>query len=610
MNIFTRLYYFQSRTAVTKLRQQIPVLLFLFLPVLAAAQEKYRLVIQPAERDLTSIRSIFTPDTVFSSRIDCGEYISKLPSLLQSKGYVTASLDSVNYGEHEARIVLYTGKAYRWARLDASRTDPEMLQAIGWRPQLFEEKPLDFIALQAWQERMLSQYENTGYPFAKVYLDSIQMDGDSVRAVLKTERGPLYHIDSLRVFGTVKLSNTFLEHYLDISPGSIYNKKKLSGISKRIRELPYVEEEQPASLTRLATGSILNLYLKEKKSSQINILVGFLPNNDQLSNNKLLLTGEANINLKNALGSGETIGLNWQRLQVKSPRLHIVFEQPYLFKSPLGVNFNFDIFRKDSTFLNINLQLGAQYTLGTTQVVRLFLNRFQTIVNGINTPLILQTRRLPEEGDLSSLNLGVEYDYNNTDYRLNPRSGNEFRITSSGGTKKIRKNNELLELKDPSDPGFDFGTLYDTVKLKTYQFRVKAVAAHYFPLGAHKSTLKTAINTGIFSSGRIFRNELFQIGGYKLLRGFDEESEYLSAYAIATMEYRLLLDRNSYFYVLADGGWGQDIKKNYTYIGTGLGLAFETKAGIFNIALGLGKRNDTEFNLRKSKLHFGFVSYF
>lgn len=609
MNIFTRLNISKA-CSVTKLRQQIPVLLFLFLPVLAAAQEKYRLFIQPAARDNIRLQSVFTPDTVFSNRIDCGEYISKLQGLLQAKGYVTASLDSIEYGEQSARIVLFIGTPYHWARLDTRRTDPELLQAIGWRPQLFTEKPLDFAAWQQWQERMLVQYENTGYPFAKIYLDSIRIDADSVSAVLKTDKGPLYHIDSIRVFGDAKLSNTFLEHYLDIGPGSIYNKRKLSGISKRILELPYVEEEKPASLTRLATGSVLNLYLKQKKSSQINILVGFLPNNDQLSNNKLLLTGEANINLKNALGSGETIGLNWQQLQVKSPRLHIVFEQPYLFKSPLGLNFNFDIFRKDSTFLNINLQLGAQYMLGSTQVVKLFLNRFQTIVNGINKPLILQTRRLPLEGDISSLNLGVEYDFNNTDYRVNPRSGSEFRFTSSGGTKKIRKNNELLDLKDPNDPGFDFGTLYDTVKLKTYQFRVRASAAHYFPLGAKRATLKTAINTGVFTSGRIFRNELFQIGGYKLLRGFDEESEYLSAFAIATAEYRLLLDRNSYFYVLADGGWGQDVNKDYTYISTGLGLAFETKAGVFNIALGIGKRNDTEFNLRKSKLHFGFVSYF
>src|SRR6185369_9819639 len=111
-----------------------------------------------------------------------------------------------------------------------------------------------------------------------------------------------------------------------------------------------------------------------------------------------------------------------------------------------------------------------------------------------------------------------------------------------------------------------------------------------------------------------FRNELFQVGGYKLLRGFDEESQYLSQFLIGTIEYHYLVGQNSFFYVLADGGYGKNTSQNnrvsYGYFGTGLGLAFETKAGIFNIAWAVGKRNDGAFNLRQSKIHLGFVNYF
>ncbi|MEJ0103090.1 MAG: hypothetical protein WDO19_11245 [Bacteroidota bacterium] len=109
------------------------------------------------------------------------------------------------------------------------------------------------------------------------------------------------------------------------------------------------------------------------------MLVGFLPNNDQLSSKKLLVTGEANINLRNALGMGEAIGLNWQQLQVKSPRLNVMYQHPYLFNTSVGLDFSFDMFRKDSAFLNVNLQLGAQYMLSTTQSGKLFIQKFQTI---------------------------------------------------------------------------------------------------------------------------------------------------------------------------------------------------------------------------------------
>ncbi|HVE61760.1 MAG TPA: hypothetical protein VNA26_08070 [Chitinophagaceae bacterium] len=388
-------------------------------------------------------------------------------------------------------------------------------------------------------------------------------------------------------------------------------KKKLEVISKKIGQLSYIVEEKPSDLTLLGTGSVLNLYLKAKKNSQINLLVGFLPNSDQLSAKKFQLTGEANILLRNALSIGETIGLNWQKLQPESQRLNLLYEQPFIFKSPLGLGFNFDMFRKDSTFLNIDMKLGANYGIGSAQKASVFLQRRQTIVNGINTSQVVFTKQLPQEGDVSSNNLGFSYEYNNnSDNRLNPRKGSEFSIVTSGGNKKIKKNNQVLELKDPSNPSFKFESLYDTIKLKTYQLRLSAQAARYFPLGK-VSVIKTAVNAGIYESGSIYRNELFQIGGYKLLRGFDEEGQYVSQYTVGTLEYRFIINTNSNFFAFADGGWARHSKKlTHTYLSTGLGISFETKAGIFNLAWALGKRDDTEFNLRQSKIHLGFVNYF
>ncbi|HUN04923.1 MAG TPA: hypothetical protein PLS00_18915, partial [Niabella sp.] len=80
------------------------------------------------------------------------------------------------------------------------------------------------------------------------------------------------------------------------------------------------------------SGGVVELFLKQKKSSQVNFLIGVLPNNDPLSNRKVLITGEGLLNLKNAFGAGETIGLVWQKLQAASQRLNIGYQQPYLFK--------------------------------------------------------------------------------------------------------------------------------------------------------------------------------------------------------------------------------------------------------------------------------------
>jgi len=545
----------------------------------------------------------------FASQLEARYFIATIPTLLQTRGYITASVDSAKIDSNGASVRLFLGLQYKWATINTVLGDEDILSAVRWPQASFRNLQMDWTALKNWQEQILIYLENNGYPFAKIILDSIDIEGNQVEALLRIERGNLYKLDSIHLQGNAKISREFLQQYLDLPNGSIFNKQKILNVSKRLKQIAYVEEEQPSTVSFQATGATLNLYLKAKKNSQVNVLVGFLPNSNPSEDKKLLVTGEANILLRNALGAGETIGLNWQQLQVKSPRLNILYDHPFLFKSPLGLNYTMDMFRKDSTFLNINMKLGANYIISGNQSTMFFIERRQSILNGVDTNFIKQQKSLPEEADVSSTNFGAAYSYNNTDYRFNPGKGNDLMTTISTGRKKIKKNNQVLELKDPS---FDYESLYDSVKLNTYQFRFIGSAAHFFPV-TKQTTFKTALNTGFFLSENYFSNELFQIGGYKLLRGFTEESEYVSQYVIGTLEYRYLIGVNSNFFVFVDGGWAknpiQEIS-NHSYIGTGLGMAFETKAGIFNLAWAIGKRDDSELNLRQSKVHFGFVNYF
>jgi outer membrane protein assembly factor BamA len=461
------------------------------------------------------------------------------------------------------------------------------------------------------QEKVLNYYEKNGYPFAEIFLDSIRLDDEKMEALLRARKGPLYHVDSIRILGKAKISKKFLSHYLGIPDGSLYNKEKLEQVSKRLLELPYLQELQPNDITMLGTGSILNLYLAPKRSSQANFLIGFLPSAS--ASGKLQLTADVNLDLKNALNNGETILFKWQQLQPKSPRLNVGFQQPYIFNSSFGFDFLFDLFKKDSTFLQVNALAGLQYLLSANQSGKVFVQWQNSFLlgTGVDTNQVKATKKLPPNIDVTAINVGLDYDWNKTDYRLNPRTGNEIKITAAVGIKNIKRNNEILNLKDPS---FDYASLYDSVKARSYQFRLKLGAAHFFAVGK-QATVKTAINGGLFISPSTFRNELFQIGGYKLLRGFSEESIYATQYAVLTAEYRYRLGLNSYMFGFIDGGWVknkyQSVNLNNNFIGAGLGLAFETKFGLLNISYAAGKRNDVKLNLREaSKIHFGYVNYF
>jgi outer membrane protein assembly factor BamA len=556
------------------------IMLFTFLSTCAQYSLKY----QSVDRTTSFITDTLKLQKNFPNQQLCSNYVNKITGLLKSKGYPAASIDSVQYDSTAAYCELYTG---------------ELLK--------------NFSKYTQEKEKIITELENTGYPFASVYMDSVEFINNKMQGVLKVDKGPLYKIDSIRNFGTGSISSGFLQQYLGIKNGSIYKKERLKDVSSKLRELPYLQEVKPWDMTLLGTGSVLNVYLDTKKSSEVNVLVGLLPANEQLADNKMLITGEANINLKNALGGGETIGVNWQQIQVKSPRLDIIFQQPYLFGSPFGFNFNFDLLKKDSSYVNISLLVGAAYAVSARQSGSVFIQRLSTNLLTVDTFAVKNSRKLPVEADISSVNLGVSYEWLTTDYRFNPRKGNEFSINASAGTKNIRKNNVIVKLFDSNDPAFNFNSLYDTFQLKSYQFRLKMKAVHYFPV-SRASTIKAALNGGWFQSPNTFRNELFQIGGYKLLRGFDEESIFASTYGVATAEYRYLIGRNSFLAAFVDygvsGNTSQNVHVNNNFLGAGLGMAFETKAGIFNISYAAGKRDDQKFNLRQSKIHLGYVNYF
>jgi outer membrane protein assembly factor BamA len=584
----------------------------LLLPTITRAQ--YLLHVIPVDKDSAFIHNRLGVPTSFKSREACTGYVYSLLPFLQNKGYITASIDSAKYTDKAATIRLYLGATWKWASIDTRRVDPTLLAASAWNSKDFAGKPLDVRQYQYRQKLMLDYMENNGYPFAKVGLDSVMLrDSSDISATLKVDKGPLYKIDSIRVYGPAKISNEFLQRYLNISNGSLYRKDRLLAVDKKLMELPYIQEQQPWSITMLGDGSVLNLYLKPKKSSQIDALVGFLPSDNPALGNKVVVTGEATVNLQNALGNGETMSLDWQQLQQGSPRLDLLFQQPYIFNSPFGLNASFDLYKQDSEYLNVNLVVGAQYSLGPNQSGSVFLQEASSSLLDIDTATVIATHQLPEEADINALSLGLTYELNNTNYRFNPRRGNELSFLGSVGEKTVRPSSIIEQLTDPNDSAFNFSSLYDTVKLHSYEYLLKLSAAHYFPIG-RATTLKLGFNGGIFSSPNTYRNELFMIGGYRLLRGFDEQSILCSQYAVGTLEYRYLVGLNSFLFTFVDGGWAMNNVPGYnlnnTYIGTGLGMAFETKAGIFNISYAIGRTNQTSFDFHDAKIHLGYVSFF
>ena len=156
--------------------------------------------------------------------------------------------------------------------------------------------------------------------------------------------------------------------------------------------------------------------------------------------------------------------------------------------------------------------------------------------------------------------------------------------------------------------------MYDTLTLRTVQYQGQVIADYFIPIGG-RSTFNTGFKGGFLSNRQVFRNELYRIGGLRTLRGFDEESINVSSYGIVTLEYRFLLERNSYLYAFWDGAYYENQAavsgvKNDTPYGFGAGISFQTRAGIFSVNYALGQQQNNPILIRAAKIHFGFVNFF
>jgi outer membrane protein assembly factor BamA len=437
-------------------------------------------------------------------------------------------------------------------------------------------------------DKILEDYENRGFPFASLHITSFNVEQFNADLVYSIEPGPRILMDSLVIRSQDKLPQRYIRQYIEFKSGSPYNEYKLSRTDKRIRELPFLTSRQSPEIRFHENKADLFLFLTKKKANTFNGIVGIRPDD---RTGRVNITGDAEIRLLNAFNGGEEFYLNWRKMQLQTQDLTTRLLLPYLFSTPIGVDGQLKIYKRDTTFTSVKTAAGLLFLAGGNNRIRLFLER--------NTSNQLSTfaNALPLANVNSSL-YGLSVQYEKLDYRFNPRSGFAVMLEGATGSRKINSNN-LSDTESESD--------------SRNVFRIEGQIDCYIPTWKKQCIYTGVRGAGFFTEG-IFENEMYRIGGIRTLRGVDEESLFASSYAVATIEYRLLFEENSAIYLFADQSWYE--KKGQTSfvtdipLGFGAGVNFETKAGIFTFNYALGKQFDNPILVRNAKISFGFRNVF
>jgi len=529
----------------------------------------------------------------------------------KAKGFASVSIDSVNWVKGEVKAYAYIGKKYviKGFTADYQITKANSLLSL---TDKFSNTAIDTSVFSNYANAVLGFYEDNGYPFCNLKTDSTLLNKNKLEVFLSIDKGALFLFDSMHIDGDASVKKTFLSAYTGLKVGKVYSESIYRKAFDKLNQLPFLSAERIPQMVFINGGKAKPyLYLKKKKSDQVNGIVGLAPSATNTTQAQpFVFTGEFLLKLNNLFKTGKMVMINWKSFQARSQELKTAFNYPYILGQPFGADLAVDFLKFDTFYSNFNRQIGIQYYTSGINGFKVFYKINTTNLISIDTNKVRDTKSLPATNSIQTAQYGLSAIFNLLDYRFNPRKGWLIESAVSVGTKEILRDNRIASVK--------FGTakynLYDSTVLKTNQYQIKLRVDKFFPIGL-KGTIKAGVSIEQIIAPVIYFNEVMREGGISSLKGFNEQSIYATNFNMLDFEYRYLLGPNSYIKAFWNGAYYEDrtTGKNAIYDtpwGFGVGGNIETRAGILSILYALGKEKQNNFDLRAGKIHFGISSYF
>ena len=398
----------------------------------------------------------------------------------QEQSFLFASFDSIEWRDSVVVASLFLGSEYKWLTLRAGNVPEQFLVESGINLRRYQSKKVDTRQLKSMMDKVVDYLQNRGYPFANIVLDSVAIVDSSVRGALLLNKGSRIEVDSIMVAGTANISKMFLQQYLGIHNGGIYQRSKINAIPRSLKELPFLVMKQPVITTFTTNHAAIQLFLDQKNASKFDFLIGLLPSNtlQQSGKQSFTVTGTINTDLYNLLGFGERIIADFQQLKPGTQQLKTKINYPYLFNTTFGVDTKFELFKRDSSNLDLNFDLGVQYNFVGNNYLKAYWNTNSSRLLSIDSNAIKTSMKLPNTLDFTRFQLGLEGHYQELDYIFNPKKGFSNWVRVGVGQKKVKKNTNIIKL---SSNDFNFETLYDSISKPIEQIQLEGKFQNYIP---------------------------------------------------------------------------------------------------------------------------------
>lgn len=510
-------------------------------------------------------------------------YLKTLQIDAYSRGFLTFSIDTIRYLDSaNVKISGSTGSRFRTIQLEILPETTKLLKSIGIQPRITRQIKASPREVSNLLTTILETLDKNGYPFAKVGLRKLTVENETITSELIVVPNNKVLWKKLHVIGkAIGISEKFIANYIHFEVDAPFSNEVVVLLPMRLKQITYLKETKPAELLFTPEGAELYVYLESKPVSLFNGTVGL--QQDPIKKT-VQLTGDLRLKLLNVLKRGELFDLNWRSIQAGTQQLKITASYPYLFNTPFGLDGQFQLFKRDTTFLELKSTIGVNYFLSSGNTLKAFYR------NG-SSNLLGSTLTSGAFGSVKTNQYGLSVTHQEVDYLPCPQKGLIWLIEASAGQRTVTK---------------------DTLITKSLVFTGKATLESYIPFGK-RNVIKLAVVAENFYTEDIQQNELNRFGGNLSQRGFLEDELLSTTRATATAEYRFLLDRNSYLFAFFDQTWYEQNITNYSNdspYGFGAGLSFGTNIGIFSLTYALGSQLSNPILVKDSKIHFGYVAFF
>ena len=198
---------------VLSLMRLILLLLFLVLSPYYFGQKNYSLTYSNQ-----NYRQIKKNTTVkFTDSIQAKKYLQNLQLLAIKKGHLLASADTLKYLSHELKASFYVGPKFGKVNLLLKNDDLRFFkQYLHINEKFYTGMPFNSVQISNSLRSMQQALENNGYPFAKVYLDSIELVNDNLTAKVIVQRNYYFKWKEVHIKGDSSISKIFLTNIIRI----------------------------------------------------------------------------------------------------------------------------------------------------------------------------------------------------------------------------------------------------------------------------------------------------------------------------------------------------------------------------------------------------------